>query len=66
MYNYHKKTEVVIDGKKDTHNFLEIEYCKNGDLYDFMRSFTNYHASIASFSKGLLYNNIGLLRQLYI
>ena len=66
MYNYHKKTEVVIDGKKDTHNFLEIEYCKNGDLYDFMRSFTNYHSSIASFSKGLLYNNIGLLRQLYI
>lgn len=62
MYDYHKKTEVVIDGKKAEHNFLEIEYCKNGDLYDFMRSFTNYHTTLGSFSKGLLYNNIGLLR----
>jgi len=66
MYDYQKEQNIVIDGLYVPSNFLIIEYCSNGDLYEFMRNFTKHYASLGSMSKGLLYHNVGLLRQIFV
>lgn len=31
---------IVIDGMEQKRDFMKLEYCKNGDLYEFIKAYT--------------------------
>ena len=44
---------------------MHLEYCRNGDLYDFMRSYTEYQTARDGPMKGLLIDDLSLLRSMF-
>lgn len=57
-----KHESVIIDGVRDQRSFAILEYCKNGDLYEYMTTYLG--AQSDSEFKGMMANDKTLLRSL--
>jgi len=44
---------------------MQMEYCENGDLYDFINLYTQKQAESGAFSKGIYANDLDLLKSMY-
>lgn len=60
---FEKNKPISIDGKTTSKDFMVMEFCKHGDMYDFMTAYTaNQPASL----KGLYLYDKQLLKALYV
>mmetsp|Transcript_14140 Transcript_14140/g.22044 ORF Transcript_14140/g.22044 Transcript_14140/m.22044 type:complete len:100 (-) Transcript_14140:495-794(-) len=44
---------------------MHLEYCRHGDLYDLMRNYTDYQTNRGALIKGMLVDDLDLLRSMF-
>ena len=44
---------------------MHLEYCRNGDLYDFMRSYNEHQTNQDALTRGMLIDDLSLLRSIF-
>ena len=44
---------------------MEMEYCERGDLYEFVSAYTSHQEKLGNQSKGLLMNDLALLKTIF-
>lgn len=65
IYSYEKDKPITIQGQQTNRDYMSLELCKNGDLFDFMRKYNDYKTKLGYQVKGLLIDDLGLLRSMY-
>ena len=51
--NFERNKPIIIDGKEENRDFIKLEYCRNGDLFDFISKY-NHCLMNEGKSQGLL------------
>jgi serine/threonine protein kinase len=65
IYSYDKQQPILIEGHLAKRDFMRLELCKNGDLFDFMRRYTDFKTKSGHHIKGLLIDDMPLLRSMF-
>ena len=61
IYSFERNQVITIDGQKQKRDFMKMELCENGDLFDFMCQYSS-----TTSTKGLVKYDMPLMKSLFI
>ena len=66
IYTFEMDKQIQVEGNNEIRNFMNMEYCEHGDLYDFMSKYTHYAKQQKWPNKGLINHDVDLMKSMMI